>query len=135
MLWNNWHDGKTIYLLTQHSIFNRKHNQFFLYRCKWEFTIHNRNHICEVIPHAYHVSLYNSLRYTWDRNIRNQGDNYTSVLHRYWSDEHYFGISHYSIHPDHLHHDCIQFNGFNIRIDITVHILKDIRNFMVSKPL
>ena len=46
------HDGKMLYLLTQHSLWNRKYNPFLLCTCKrGEGVVSNRTHICKVKSH------------------------------------------------------------------------------------
>ena len=54
------HDGKMLYLLTQHSLFNRKFHPFLLCKCqRGEGVINNTNHECKIISHDEQIQYYN----------------------------------------------------------------------------
>ena len=46
------HDGKMLYLLTQHSLFNRKHFPFLLCTCGRGEGVLNENHKCQFVSHT-----------------------------------------------------------------------------------
>ena len=53
------HDGKMLYMLTQHSLFNQKHYPFLLCKCKrGEGVSNNGSHVCEMISHTEQIRLY-----------------------------------------------------------------------------
>ena len=55
----NMHDGKMLYLLTQHSQWNRKHHPFLLCTCKkGEGVVPSHGHVCRVITEEENVTLY-----------------------------------------------------------------------------
>ena len=107
-----FHDVKMIYLLTQKLLWRSNHHTFLIHRFKQVYAVRDRNKSCEIIPHEYQVSLYYRSRDIWYRVRTKHGYKYTSDSHRYWLDKQKFGISHYSIHPDHLRCDCIPFYVF-----------------------
>ena len=53
------HDGKMLYLLTQHSVWNRKEHPFLLCECgRGEGVINNNNHKCKIISNDDQIKLY-----------------------------------------------------------------------------
>ena len=44
------HDGKMLYLLTQHSLYNRRYHPFLLCDCSRGAGVMNNNHQCRIIP-------------------------------------------------------------------------------------
>ena len=56
------HGGKMLYLLTQHSLWNRKHKPFLLCSCqkRGEGVRNNNSHTCKLIPHIDQINHYKS---------------------------------------------------------------------------
>ena len=53
------HDGKMLYLLTQHSMWNRKEHPFLICDCKrGEGVVNNEHHQCNIINNDDQVKLY-----------------------------------------------------------------------------
>ena len=52
-------DGKMLYMLLQHSLYNRKNKPFLLCTCQRGEGVRDRNLQCKVIPHEKQVDLYN----------------------------------------------------------------------------
>ena len=66
MCFYHLHDGKMLYLLTQHSLFNRKNRPFLL--CSGERgECLNNNHECKVITHDNQVNLWKKSKRRWER--------------------------------------------------------------------
>ena len=54
------HDGKILYMLTGHSLWNRKHFPFLFCTCSRSDGVHNHsNHVFTLISHHEHHHLYN----------------------------------------------------------------------------
>ena len=52
------HDGKILYLLTQHSLWNRKHHPFLWCTCMRGEGVKNANHTCELISDQDYLAHY-----------------------------------------------------------------------------
>ena len=127
------HDGKMLYLLTQHSLFNRKHQPFLLCTCQRGEGI-DRNHICKLIDHDEQICL-------WDRSKRRwllkkggvDSEKYLVKHHRDWVDVKNSGVSHLGLHPDELRRDSIRFDVFHLRCSITRRIMSYLRNYIMKQ--
>ena len=94
-----------LYLLTHHSLFNRKHQPFLLCTCQRGEGI-DRNHICKLIDHDEQIRL-------WDRSKRRwllkkggvDSAKYLVKYHRDWVDVKNSGVSHLGLHLDKLRRD------------------------------
>jgi hypothetical protein len=53
------HDGKMIYLLTQHALFNCTHHPFLLCKCRHGANVTNPNHECILLTQEEQVTHYN----------------------------------------------------------------------------
>ena len=76
------HDGKILYVLCQHSFFNRRHHQFLLCKCK-RSAGGDANHECELVPHDQQISYWERSQTRWNRkqlNLKN-GEIYTRKNH------------------------------------------------------
>ena len=125
-----FHDVKMIYLLTQKLLWNNNHHTFLIHGFKTLYAVHEINKSCGIIPHEYQVSLYYRSKDICYRARTKHGYKYTSDSHRYWLDKQKFGISHYSIHPDHLRCDCIPFYVFCLSSYISRQIMNYLQSFM-----
>ena len=61
------HDGKMAYLLTQHSLYSRKHNPFLLCCCDRGQGARSKNHTCVQLSHSDQVKYYERSLTRWDR--------------------------------------------------------------------
>ena len=60
------HDGRMIYMLTQHSLFNRKHHPFLLCKCKTGDGVRNNSHICNQVTHDEQVFQFKRSKTKWE---------------------------------------------------------------------
>ena len=120
------HDGKMIYLLTQHSAYNGKFDPFFLCKCQRGDAFKSYTHKCMRISTDERIKLYNnSLEYMKkkkDINIQ-----YKDKDHSKWADKHNFGITHFGVHPRKLDYDMIRFDTFHMICQITRKIMEYMR--------
>ena len=128
------HDGKMLYLLTQHSAWNRKHHPFLLCKCKRGDGVRNPYHECVRISHGDQIKYFNHSKKRWEeRSDDDAGLQYTMEMHKNWIDEKNYGISHFGIHPDKLCRDNIRFDIFHMKSAITKKIMAYLRVFMLSQ--
>ena len=129
------HDGKMLYILTQHSLYNCCHHPFLLCKCKRGEGVNNENHECKIISDDDQV-------YYWERSLRRWNDKrkrscelYLQRHHRDWVDEHNFGISHYGFHPHKLPRNMLRFDVLHLRCSITRRLMSSLRKFMLTQSI
>ena len=76
------HDGKVLYLLTQHSLFNRKHYPFLLCKCQRGAGVKDPNHKCVMILDEEHCQWYNRSLRRWKN--KEADENYKEGEHMDW---------------------------------------------------
>ena len=129
------HDGKMIYCLTGHVLWNRKHHPYILCKCgRGEGVRNNKTHECELITHADQVMYFERSKRRLNRKRGDVGEaNYTDKQHMGWCDEHNYGITHFGIHPDELPRDSIAFDMFHMKCAITRSTMNYTRDFVLSQ--
>ena len=128
-------DGKMLYMLLQHSLYNRKNKPFLLCTCQRGEGVRDRNLQCKVIPHEKQVDLYNNSKKRWERQKGKTGDAYTKKKHMDWVDEKNDGCSHFGISPNLLRRDCIRFDMFHLRGAITKRLMTYLRKYILGRSL
>ena len=68
------HDGKKLYLLTQHLLLNRKHHPFLLCACQRGQGVKDRNHKCTIISNERQQYYYDRSLKRWNRQTKNGSD-------------------------------------------------------------
>ena len=127
------HDGKMLYLLTQHSQWNRKHHPFILCTCKRGVGVtNNDNHVCHKISGEEQIHLYNRSQRRWDGK-RNEKPSYSVKEHMDWVDEKNKGSSHFGIHPELLPRDSLRFDTFHMKCSVTRKIMNYLRVFLLQQ--
>ena len=58
ILFYDIHDGKMLYLLTQHSLFNHRHHPFILCTCKRGEGLNDSDHNCRLMTHGEQVTAW-----------------------------------------------------------------------------
>ena len=132
------HDGKMLYLLCQHSQWNRKKNPFLLCKCnRGEGVRNNANHVCTWLTHDEQIESYERSKRRWNRKrsqpIPRKGKEYKVKDHMNWADDSNLGVSHFGIHPDLLPRDGIRFDTFHMKCAITRKLMGYIRRFMLNQ--
>ena len=128
------HDGKMLYLLTQHSLFNRKHHPFLLCTCKRGEGVRNQEHQCRFLSQDEQIRYWERSLQRWeDKRKRCAHQSYQYFDHMDWIDEHNCGVSHFGIHPRQLLQDNICFDVFHLRCSITRRVMKHLRQFMLRQ--
>ena len=104
------HDGKMLYLLTQHSLFNRKHFPFLLCKCQRGQGVTDENHECQYVGHEEQCNSWGRSLRRWNNQMRDVGPNkYKYTDHMKWIDDKNHGISHFDFHPTLLNRDSLRF--------------------------
>ena len=110
------HDGKMLYLLTQHSLHNRKNKPFLLCECCRGDGVVNKDHECKPFTEEEHIFLWERSLCRWNhkqKRIQNK-EEYEYFDHMKWVDEMNLGISHFGIHPRNLPRDSLQFDALQL---------------------
>ena len=63
------HDGKILYILTQHSLWNRLHYPFLSCKCQRGEGVKNKNHICEVLSNEEHIYHWEQSKRKWNNKL------------------------------------------------------------------
>ena len=131
------HDGKMLYLLTQHSAWNRKHHPFLLCDCaRGEGVINNDHHQCRIISESNQIELYETsakkfLKYK--ARAEQKGREYTKKDHMDWVDAKNKGVSHYGINPSLLPRHTLRFDTFHLKCSITRRLMSYLRIFILNQ--
>ena len=128
------HDGKMMYMLFQHSVWNRKHHPFIMCKCKrFEGVNENESHVCNLwSDEDYKKSWEKSLR-RWKSKCEKPDSTYDNPKHKDWCDENNFGVTHFGIHPDKLPISTIRFDVFHLTCAITRKIMNYLRRFILKQ--
>ncbi len=138
------HYGKLLYILTQHSYWNRKHNPYLLCTCSRGEAVQNlakgKQHVCKRVSHHQRLHKTTHSKNYWEANMRLMIANpdkfvYTVKDYRDWCDEHKDGISHFGIHPNLLPLEEIRLDVFHLCCAIARCLLDYYLRILVSKHL
>ena len=122
-----------LYLLTQHSLWNRTHHPFLLCTCKRGEGVVDSDHQCKILSHEDQLNFWNRSFRRWNDKIQRSGpENYSIKKHMDWIDVHNFGISHFGLHPDEMPISCIRFDVFHIRCAITRRLMTYLQKFLLE---
>ena len=129
------HDGKMLYILTQHSLYNRKHYPYILCKCMRGEAVRDPNHVCKLISHDEHLRLWDRSKRRWTEKRKNlkRNEKYDAEDHKDWIDQKNLGISHFGIHPNYLRNDHIRFDVFHMTCAITKRLMCCVREFILKQ--
>ena len=128
------HDGKMLYMLTQHSLWNRKNKPFLLCTClRGEGVKNNKTHECKVLNEERQLQLYNRSKRRWELKREKEGNMYTKKVHNLWIDENNEGCSHFGISPLLMPRENIRFDCFHLKCAITRRLMVNLRQFILSQ--
>ena len=127
------HDGKMLYMLCQHSLYNRRNFPFLLCSCSRGAGVKNGDHECEIIQHTEQKELWNRSLRRWTRKrVKLKDDEkYEYFQHMDWVDVENKGVSHFGLHPDVLPRENIRFDVFHLRCAITRRLMTNLRKFLM----
>lgn len=123
------HDAKFLYILTQHSLWNRSHYPFMSCKCKRGESI-DPNHKCEMTCNDEYIRLYELSEQVFREGKNEFGERYTEKVHRDWCDENNYGVTHFGIHPGKFSIESVRFDVFHLRSAITRKLLHYLRQTM-----
>ena len=124
------HDGKILYLLTNHSLWNRKNNPFLLCNCGRSKGVRNTEHICVPKSHKEQIQSWKYYEKQWKlKKAREEldGKKYMYKSHSDWIDNSNDCVSHFGLHPDLLPCNGIRFDVFHMRCAITRKLMNYLR--------
>ena len=126
------HDGKMIYALTAHSLWNRQHHPFLLCSCQRGDGVVDPNHQCTIISDAEHERLFDkSLQKFLEKKA--QFANWNEDLHRAYADKNLKGCTHFGFDPNDLRYSWIRFDVFHLRAAMTRKLCDYLRTFMFKQ--
>ena len=121
------HDGKMLYLLTQHSLFNRKHHPFLLCACQRGEGVKDPNHCCKLLSDEDHYHWHQRSLRRWNLKRERVGEaKYVVKDHMDWVDVHNCGISHFGFSPSVLPRSSLRFNVFYLRSGVTRRLMTNL---------
>ena len=127
------HDGKMLYLLTQHSQWSRKFHPFLLCKCgRGEGVRNNATHVCVPISHEEQITLYERSMRRWNLK-RHRDPTYDTKKHLDWIDLSNSGISHFGLHPNLLPRDSIRFDMFHMKCAVTRKLMAFLRLLLLNQ--
>ena len=127
------HDGKMLYLLTQHSQWNRKFHPFLLCTCV-RGDAFRTNHECIEVEHDEQLQLHSRSKRRWDTKVLSMGvDKYTFSVHADWVAEKNKGCSHFGVHPELLPRNGLRFDTFHLKCAITRKLMTFLREFILNQ--
>ena len=131
------HDVKMLYLLTQHSQWNRKHHPFLLCSCKRNIgVLNNETHVCNFITdEEYMIAWERSLK-RWEAKRKRLLPNdrrYDESHHRDWCDANNDGVTHFGVDPQSFPISSIRFDMFHLSAAITRRVMNYMRNLMLKQ--
>ena len=127
------HDGKMIYMLTQHSLYNRKFHHFLLCACHRGDGVINGDHKCKLLSHNEKIRLFSRSEKKWKRKMTPMSIEYTHAKHMDWVDSDNKGVSHFGLHPSKLRYGNIQFDVFHLCSAVTCRLMTYLCTFMLSQ--
>ena len=108
------HDAKMLYILTQHSLYNRKYHPFLLCKCHRGDGVKDRQHVCEKLTNEEQMHHYDRSKRRWDRKLGGiVSGNYAIKDHKDWCDKENVGVTHFGVDPKQLPNDHIRFDVFS----------------------
>ena len=133
------HDGKMLYLLTQHSLWNRKYHPFLICSCSRGAGVKDPSHVCTPLTNAEHLVLFNLSKrrwYTKRESEKAKGNKiYGCKEHLNWVDKKNKGCSHFGVHPLNLPREDLRFDTFHLKCAITRRLMAYLRNFIMKQTL
>ena len=128
------HDVKMLYLLTQHSQWNRKFHPFLSCKCKARQGLANDSHSCDGMTDQEYHHLWKRSLTKWDRKHHpHDSTAYTIAQHRNWCDENNSGVTHYGITPMLLPMSSIRYDVMHMKAAVTRRFMAYVRTFMLKQ--
>ena len=126
------HDGKFLYLITQHSMWNRKNQPFLMCKCRrGNDKVKDSRECCMWDDDAY-LSRWNVSQRKWDTE-RGITQDWNIKKHKDWCDARNFGITHFGMDPKFLPISTIRFDTFHLSCAIIRKMMSALRKFMLKQ--
>lgn len=82
------HDGKMLYILSGHGLWNRKNYPFLLCKCKRKEGVVNADHVCKIMTHTEQTILNYKSLCRWNEVLNSTTTiSYSKTDHMNWVDE------------------------------------------------
>ena len=131
------HDAKMLYLLTQHSLWNRKHHPFLMCNCKrGESLLNIEDHQCSFITDDAYSKAWQRSNRRWDtKRMRSGDETYNESHHKNWCDVSNQGITHFGLSPLSFPLSTLRFDIFHLSAAITRRVMTYLRKLMLKQSL
>ena len=123
------HDGKMIYNLTEHSMWNRKYYPFLLCGCLNGNGVVNPDHVCTFLTDK-EIAMYFAKSLVKFQEAKTEDRTYNEKRHRDYCDKHLKGITHFGFDPYELLRSNCRFDVFHLRAQMTRKLLDHLRKFI-----
>ena len=127
------HDGKLLYLLTQHSLWNRKFHPFLMCKCRRGSGTMDESHECTMWDDAEYKQYWKDSLLKWETFIAIPKEKWDLKKHKSWCDEKNFGVSHFGLKPDFFPMSTIRFDTFHLSCAVIRRLMSALRNFMLKQ--
>ena len=125
-----------LYLLTQHSQWNRRHHPYLLCTCHRGDGVKDESHKCMWLSNEEQINLFDRSNRRWAKKREQVGDtNYTQSMHRDWIDENNKGVSHFGVDPYSLPRHNLRFDIFHMKCSITKKLMTYLRLFILNQSI
>ena len=123
------HDGKMLYILSQHSNYNRKNYPMLTCRCKRGECFMNRRHKCKQFTDEEVVEKYERSKAYYHNKIEEDKD-WDIKKHAKWADEENYGITHFGLDPRIFKYSLIRYDTFHMICQVTRRLMNYLRRLM-----
>ena len=128
------HDAKMLFLLTQHSQWNRKFHPFLLCKCKRGDHIFDESHECQMLNDQQYKDNWNTSKQKWEWMMEQQNSVRWDVQkHKEWCDEKTFGITHFGMDPEFFPIGSIRFDAFHMACAVIRRVMHTLRLFILKQ--
>jgi hypothetical protein len=129
------HDVKMLYLLTQHSLWNRKNHPFLMCGCNRTGGLNgdeeDNQHSCHMYSDDEYLSFFERSKKRWSSKRSRAGPTeYSITNHKDWCDQNNSGVTHFGVCPTCLPLSTIRFDTFHMKCAITRRMMNCLRTFI-----
>ena len=129
------HDGKMLYLMTQHGQYSRKNCPFLLCSCEKGEGVMNDDWVCKRINDEEQLRLFSRSQRRWDRmTSKVPSVQWGYKEHMDWASVFNKGNSHFGVSPALLPRSSIRFDTFHMKCALTRNLMSYLQKFLLNQP-
>ena len=123
------HDGKMLYLLSQHSSYNRKHKPMLMCNCERGACFRRKRHTCRKFTDDEIIRLYDNSKQRYDL-MRQENQDYNVKNHAQWCDISNCGVTHFGLNPRIFKYSRIRYDTFHMICQVSRRMMNYLRRFI-----